>query len=370
MIIAAEPANYASDIAPPRITIISPPKDSRVETGIPRIEVSFSDLSGINNDTIHLFLDRMEVTPRAIIDKLGLIRFEIIHGSLETNDTSGEGWTFHWDKSLEKWDLGLDYTESEPEYPNIGASRLFESSNGGLRSYGAHISTTINQVHSFSLDGLISRDNLDHSQANTKIRRNIAAGYIYRPGSDWSLDAAYQGDFQHQAKEPDNEESEDHALRLGMRQNSGDSQLNLTCTLSAGRDPDPSDTYDQVQLLASWTKPFGPNNLTPSLQWSDQKYEDGDCSDSVEARLTWDRKFYHDLPRSSIGLFYRVNDKIENGVQTRLITFGMLPSVYFKTGPNSILTLVYHYSDWTREISEERDGIDRTINLTWKLVFY
>lgn len=197
----------------------------------------------------------------------------------------------------------------------------------------------------------------------------MAAGYIYRPGSDWSLDAVYQGDFQHQEKEPDNEELEDHALRLGMRQNIGDSQLNLTCTLGAGRDPDPSDTYDQVRLLASWTKPFGPNNLTPSLQWSDQKYEDEDCSDSIEARLTWDRKFYTDLPRSSIGIFYRINDKVDNGVQSRLTELGLLPSIYLKVGPNSTLTLVYHYTEWIRENPEDEDGADRTINFTWKLVF-
>lgn len=67
--IAAEPANYVSDIASPRITIISPPKDSLVETGTPLIEVLFADFSGINNDTIHLFLDRMEVTPGAIIER-------------------------------------------------------------------------------------------------------------------------------------------------------------------------------------------------------------------------------------------------------------------------------------------------------------
>lgn len=37
------------------------------------------------------------------IDKLGLIRFEIIHGSLETNDTSGEGSFI----GINPWETGI-----------------------------------------------------------------------------------------------------------------------------------------------------------------------------------------------------------------------------------------------------------------------
>ena len=64
VILAAGP-----DITPPAIIIISPLKDSQVESGKPLIEVSYSDVSGINEETVHLFVDRMEVTVKAITEQ-------------------------------------------------------------------------------------------------------------------------------------------------------------------------------------------------------------------------------------------------------------------------------------------------------------
>jgi hypothetical protein len=313
-----------------------------------------------------------------LLGGLGLFRLEMIHGSSETYDTSGNGWALHWDKSLRddslrgsslrEWDLGLDYTESEPEYPNIGSSALFTSDRKGLRTYAVRTSVTVNEVHNFSFDGLISRDNLDQSQSYTVTRRNIAAGYDYRPDSDWSLNIDYQGDFQHKEGDSLNQGQQDHVMILGMGRNIGTSKLKATCTLDAARYPKTSDTYDGVQLLGSWTCPVDAYNLTPSLQWNNKKIENGDRFKAIEIRLTLDRKFYPDLARSSIGLFYRVSDELNGGIQTKEINCGVLPYLYFKIGPDSTLTLVYEYRDWHKEITDEA-GIDKTINLTWKLTF-
>jgi hypothetical protein len=154
-----------------------------------------------------------------------------------------------------------------------------------------------------------------------------------------------------------------------MQQDIGTSQLKFTCTLDAARYPDPGDTYDGVRLLSSWTCRLNVYNLTPSLQLNDQKAKNGDYSKSLEIRMTLDRKLYSDLPRSSIALFYRVCDELDDVEQTMVTTFGVLPSLYIKIGANSTLTLVYDYSGWTRESDTDKDGVDKTINLTWKLVF-
>jgi hypothetical protein len=298
------------------------------------------------------------------VNNLGLFRFEVIHGTLETNQTSGAGWALHWDKSLLGCDWGLDYTESEADYPEYGSSALFTSTDGGLRSYAIRVSTAINQFHSLSFDGYFARDNLDHSQTATETHQNISATYGYRPKSGFSLNANYQGDFENEA----GISTEDHVFILGIQQKMGVSQLKLTCTLNTARDPDPDDTYDRIQLLSSWMSPVGAYNLTPSLQWSDQKDGDGDWSKAIEVRLTLDRRFYSDLARSSMALFYRVSDVLDGDEQTKKTEFGILPSLYLKTGPHSTLTLVYDYSDWFKEITNE-DGVNKTINLTWKVTF-
>jgi hypothetical protein len=300
------------------------------------------------------------------IKQLGLLRFEVIHGALETNDTSGSGWALHWDQSLMGWNLGLDYTESEAEYPKYGSASRFASPNdGGLRSYEIRISADINEFHSLSFDGYFSRDNLDHSRTATETRQNIGAGYSYRIKSNFSLNADYQGDFKNEAENS----KKDQILILGMQQKMGLSQLKVTCTLNAVRYPKPNNTYDRIQLLSSWTYPVGAYNLTPSLQWSDQKYDDGDWSKAVEGRLTLARRFDSDLARSNIALFCRISDDLDRGEQTKLTKFGILPSLYLKTGPHSTLTLVYDYEPWAKEGSENDNGVDKTINLTWKVTF-
>jgi hypothetical protein len=300
---------------------------------------------------------------------LGLFRFEVIHGLVKNDDNSGDGWAIHWDKSLAGCDLGLDYTMSEPEYPDIGSSSLFTSERRGLRSYGVRSAITINEKQSFTLDGSISRDNLDHTLAYTVTRQNITAGYDYRLNTNLSFDVNYQGDFKHSEGNSYHKEREDHVLILGMQQSMGVSILKLTCTLDTAHYPDPRDTYDQVQLLSSWACPVGAYSITPSLQWSNEKIADGDFSKWVEARLTWDRKIYSDLSRSSIAFFCRVSDELNDDEQTRVTKFGVLPTLYIKIGPKSTLTLVYDYSDWTRESKEDQDGVDTTISLTWEITF-
>jgi hypothetical protein len=107
---------------------------------------------------------------------------------------------------------------------------------------------------------------------------------------------------------------------------------------------------------------------SPSLQWIDQKFEDGDYSKSVEARLTLDRKFYSDLSRSSIALLYLVSDELDSSGQTKETDIGILHSIYLMTGPNSTLTLVYEYWDWDKKLTDE-DGVNTIIILTWKVIF-
>jgi hypothetical protein len=66
---AAGNVNSATDLIPPQITIISPAENDIIETATPRIEVSFVDLSsGIDQKTIHLILDQLEVTAQATIE--------------------------------------------------------------------------------------------------------------------------------------------------------------------------------------------------------------------------------------------------------------------------------------------------------------
>jgi hypothetical protein len=66
---AAGTANSATDLIPPQITIISPEENGTIVTSTPRIEVSFVDLSsGIDQQTIHLILDQLEITAQATVE--------------------------------------------------------------------------------------------------------------------------------------------------------------------------------------------------------------------------------------------------------------------------------------------------------------
>jgi hypothetical protein len=295
----------------------------------------------------------------------GLLRFETIYGSYDTGDQSGLGWALHWDKSLAGCDLGLDYTELQPDYPVYGVSSLIESSNRGVRTYEIRTSATVTEKQRLSLDCTYTQDNLDNTYGSTETHRYITAGYDYRPDTGFSLNADYQGDFENTQSSSHSEDKEDHSFTLGMGQNIGTSKIKISYTLNAARYPEADGTYDGSRILSSWTCPIGENNLTPSVQWTYKKYADGEYSKTVEARLTWDRKFYSDLPRSSVALFYRVTDELDG---EQVINYGVLPSIHIKIGAHSTLTLVYDYK-WYRQISEDTDGIDTIINLTWKLTF-
>lgn len=67
----ADASKYASDLIPPQITVISPLQDSVIDTGTPKIEVSFVDNgSDIDEKTIRLVLDRRDVTGRSLIERI------------------------------------------------------------------------------------------------------------------------------------------------------------------------------------------------------------------------------------------------------------------------------------------------------------
>jgi hypothetical protein len=67
----AESNKYASDLIPPQITAISPLPDGVIDTAMPKIEVTFADTgSDIDENTIHLVLDRIDVTGRSVIERI------------------------------------------------------------------------------------------------------------------------------------------------------------------------------------------------------------------------------------------------------------------------------------------------------------
>jgi len=68
---AADTLQYASDLIPPQIIIISPLPDGITDTGTPKIEVSFVDTgSDIDETTIRLVLDRIDVTRQSVIERI------------------------------------------------------------------------------------------------------------------------------------------------------------------------------------------------------------------------------------------------------------------------------------------------------------
>jgi hypothetical protein len=303
------------------------------------------------------------------INNMGLLRFEVIHGFDKTAGSTGNGFTLHLDKSLSSFDWGLDYQILEPEYPDVGSSSIFNSSRRGMQSYGIRTNSTINEKQSLSMDGSISRDNLDNTLPYTITRKNITTMYDYHSESGFRLNTGYQGDFQNKAGDSIGENSENNIVIIGIQQSIGVSTLRLNCNYDKTRYPEAGDTYKQLRLISSWTQPVGAYNLTPSLQWSDQKDEDGDWFKSTEARLTWDMKAYSNLPRTTIALFYRINEELDGGERIRINSYGVLPSLYLRIGLRSTLSLVYNYSNWAREGSKSRDGVDTTANLTWKAYF-
>jgi hypothetical protein len=303
------------------------------------------------------------------LGNLGLFRLEISHGAAKTAAGSGNGLIFHYDKSFTGFDWGLDYKILEPDYPDLGSSASFNSSRRGMQSYGLRTITTINEKQNLSLDSSISRDNLDQTLLYTITRKNITANYDYHPGSGLHFNTGYQGDFKNETGDFHSEDDANNIVMVGLEQSIGASTLRLNYNYQTARYPDPGETYVQTGFSSSWARPVGAYNLTPSLQWSDQKYENGDWSKLTEARLTWDMKAYLDLPRSTVAIYYRINEESEGGKWSRTNSYGLLPSIYLRTGPNSTLSLVYNYANWSREDSKSRAGVDITANLTWKTYF-
>jgi hypothetical protein len=76
------PVDTASDVFPPVITIISPTQGEVVATGRPVIEIAFEDAgSGIDEATLHLAVDRADVTSQATVSP-GLAGFPTASGRI------------------------------------------------------------------------------------------------------------------------------------------------------------------------------------------------------------------------------------------------------------------------------------------------
>ncbi len=62
------PVDMASDVFPPVVTVVSPMQGATVTTGRPLIEAAFEDTgSGIDEATLHLAVDRADVTSQAVV---------------------------------------------------------------------------------------------------------------------------------------------------------------------------------------------------------------------------------------------------------------------------------------------------------------
>ncbi len=294
-----------------------------------------------------------------------LLQYELTHGYSQVNGQSGNGMTLHIDKSVASTSIGLDYFILQPDYPAPDPSATLILTGGGMKRCAIRSFTSLNNGQSININASVSQDNPDQ---NFTTRDNINIEYHLNPNSGFNFSTNYQGDFQFSAGDIFNiaDQSSNQVL-ISLKKELPHSMLETSISFEATRKSDPSQSFDQWQLFGAWTEPAGIFNLTPSIQWLNQKYLSGNSSSTIDTRLALDKLFHPGLPRSTIALYYQINNDITFGQPDDLTKIGLMATIYIMLWPNSTLYLTGNYAKWTDW--KQGDGWDFGFGLSWKLIF-
>lgn len=295
-----------------------------------------------------------------------LFRYEFIHGYSRADDRSGNGMALHFDTSLASTSLGFDCFMLQPDYPDPGSASSLILTGGGRQRYTARSVTAIASGQSINFDASIA---LNNPEEDFTTRNNINIGYNVSSNPGLSFNSSYQGDFQFSGGNSSaNEDQSSNRILLNLKKKFAESTLDTSLSFGKTRQPELSDSSDQIQLFGAWTKPAGIYNLTPSAQWTQQYTLNGIYSSSIDIRLTLDRQFHPDLARSKVALYYL---KSEDGDTNPpfLTNIGLEATVYMMLWHDSTLFFTCNYAKWIREGLDYSDGWNTSFRLSWRMIF-
>lgn len=288
-----------------------------------------------------------------------LFRYELINGYSRAENRFGNGMALHFDGMLATTALGFDYFMIQSEYPEPGSSSVLPT-GGGMERYAIRSVTPFDNGQSINIGASVAVDN---PQAKFTTRDNLSIGYNFNFDPDFHFSSLYQGDFQYNKSDLTNKSNR---IAFDLRKSLEESSMNTSLSFEKTQRPDPSDSFDGIQLFGAWIKSIGGYDLTPSARWTYQYGLDKILATTIETRLTLSKQLHPDLSVSRIAFFHRKSED-EGEESPHLTNTGVEAALQLLLWYNSILTISGNYSEWVRE--PDASGRNTGFQLSWKIVF-
>ncbi|MEW6228384.1 MAG: hypothetical protein AB1700_09895 [Bacillota bacterium] len=308
----------------------------------------------------------------------GSLRFEAVHGASKGGDLSGNGIALHLDVPFASSTLGVDFITLEPDYPLPGTPPSLSPGRGGILRYGLRAMTKVPAKGVLTLNGALTRDNLDGSQQYTLNRGNLAVNYHYPVSSALNLRATYQGEFKRSDDLPDpavdsvaSTASLTASLQLGRAPRR--SSVQATYSTGSAEDRVSGKASNTARLSGSWSMPLGAWTLSSALDLSRQEASpDATRTDSTSAKVTATGQVVPKVLQGTFTLFRTGSDKFQGpspDPAQRKTETGVETSLRLNLPKSSTLALVFKNSWWTQQDTAFKEGQNRTLNLEWAVSF-
>ncbi|MEW5866414.1 MAG: hypothetical protein AB1774_06075 [Bacillota bacterium] len=315
---------------------------------------------------------------RLRVAQKGDLRFEVVHGASKDGDASGNGIALHLDVPFASSTLGVDFITLEPDYPLPGAPPSLSPGRGGILRYGLRTMTKVPAKGILTLNGALTRDNLDGSAEYTLNRGNLAVNYYYPVSSALNLRATYQGEYKQSDDLPDpavdsiaSTTSLAASLQLGRAPRR--SSVQATYSMGATEDRISGRASSTAKLSGSWSMPLGAWTLSSALDLSRQEASpDGTRTDSTSAKVTASGQVVPKVLQGTFTLFRTGSDKFETASvdpALRKTEAGFETNLRLSVSKSSTLALVFKNSWWTQQDTAFKEGQNRTLNLEWAVSF-
>lgn len=306
------------------------------------------------------------------------LRFEVVHGRLKAQPASGNAFALHLDVPFSRCSLGMDAIMLQPEYPLPGTPSSLSPERGGVLRYGARAMVKVPEKGVLTVNGVLTRDNLDGSVAYTLSRGNLGADYYYPLPGGWNLRAGYQGEFKQSDDSPGptvDSTSGVTSFTLSGQIGKPASRSSVQASYSTGLSDDhvTGKSARTAKLSGSWSMPLGSWSLSSTLDLARQEALDqASRTDSSSVRIAASGQVIPRLLQGTFSVFRTRSDKLEEnsaGPTVCKTETGLETTLCANIHKALALSLVFKNSWWTQEDSTFREGQNRTLNLEWTAVF-
>ncbi len=313
------------------------------------------------------------------------LRFEAVHGvvSLEGGTEgdeaqSGNALALHLDVPLGAGAVGLDFVTLQPAYPLPGAPPSLSPERGGVVRYGLRTMARMPAKGVLTVNGVLTRDNLDGSEAYTLDRGNVSASYHYPLTPALSLRANYQGEYKRSDDAPDpavDAVAGTASITASMQLGQAPRRSSVSATYSAGASEDRvlGKASNTAKVSGTWSMTLGGWTLSSRLDASRQEVApDATRTDATTARLTATGQVVPKLLQGTFSLFRTGSDRFEGGAVVpalRKTEAGLETNLRLSVTKSSTLALVFKNSWWTQQDTSYEDGQNRALNLEWTVSF-